>query len=254
MKIENETQTLLEKYKDKLELAKTIANLSVDEKQCLFNQDLQEVFDNIKGYEKGTQGHNYKYADLSEVHKAIKEACKNKVFFCHIETITSLKTIICHSLTGLKIEVESEKPSMEKMISLNSRVNFMQAFGSWQTYTKRYHLLALFGLAEEDNDAEELTQDKKEKKLFMPVKAPVDTVKTIDAETEKKARLLAMEGEDIFKDWFAKLAIEKQNLFSLEFKKELASIYKNINNAENNNDESVKKISKIFIPSKAPVE
>lgn len=71
---------------------------------------------------------------------------------------------------------------------------------------------------------------------------------------QKEARLLAMEGEDIFKDWFAKLAIEKQNLFSLEFKKELASIYKNINDASNNDDESVKKISKIFTPSKAPVE
>jgi hypothetical protein len=253
MKIENETQTLLEKYKDKLELVKTIANLSVDEKQCLFNQDLQEVFDNIKGYEKGTQGHNYKYADLSEVHKVIKEACKNKVFFYHIETITSLKTIICHSLTGLKIEVESEKPSMEKMISLNNRVNFMQAFGSWQTYTKRYHLLALFGVAEEDNDAEELTQDKKEKKLFTPVKAPVEPVKTIDAETEKKARLLAKEGEATFKDWFSKLPIEKQNLFSLEFKKELASEFKK-ELVLNNDDESAKKISKIFIPSKAPVE
>lgn len=71
---------------------------------------------------------------------------------------------------------------------------------------------------------------------------------------QKEARLLAMEGEDIFLDWFSKLPVEKQNLFSLEFKKELASIYKNINDVENNNDESVKKTSKIFIPAKAPVE
>jgi hypothetical protein len=71
---------------------------------------------------------------------------------------------------------------------------------------------------------------------------------------QKEARLVAMEGEDIFKDWFAKLAIEKQNLFSNEFKKELVSIYKNINDAENNDDESVKKISKIFTPTKAPVD
>ena len=233
MKIENQTQTLLEKYKEKLELVKTIANLSVDEKQCLFNQDLQEVFDNIKGYEKGTQGHNYKYADLSEVHKAIKEACKNKVFFCHIETITSLKTIICHSLTGLKIEVESEKPSMEKMISLNSRVNFMQAFGSWQTYTKRYHLLALFGVAEEDNDAEELTQDKKEKKLFIPVKAPVEPVKTIDAETQK----------DID---YIKSAIEKKVFVNIEQIKTAILNNSNIKNKQLAEPKYLEKFTKYF--------
>ena len=233
MKIENQTQTLLEKHKEKLELVKTIANLSVDEKQCLFNQDLQEVFDNIKGYEKGTQGHNYKYADLSEVHKAIKEACKNKVFFCHIETITSLKTIICHSLTGLKIEVESEKPSMEKMISLNSRVNFMQAFGSWQTYTKRYHLLALFGVAEEDNDAEELTQDKKEKKLFIPVKAPVEPVKTIDAETQK----------DID---YIKSAIEKKVFVNIEQIKSAILNNSNIKNKQLAEPKYLEKFTKYF--------
>ena len=233
MKIENQTQTLLEKHKEKLELVKTIANLSVDEKQCLFNQDLQEVFDNIKGYEKGTQGHNYKYADLSEVHKAIKEACKNKVFFCHIETITSLKTIICHSLTGLKIEVESEKPSMEKMISLNSKVNFMQAFGSWQTYTKRYHLLALFGVAEEDNDAEELTQDKKEKKLFIPVKAPVEPVKTIDAETQK----------DID---YIKSAIEKKVFVNIEQIKTAILNNSNIKNKQLAEPKYLEKFTKYF--------
>jgi len=240
MKIENQTQTLLEKHKEKLKLVKTIANLSVDEKQCLFNQDLQEVFDNIKGYEKGTQGHNYKYADLSEVHKAIKEACRNKVFFCHIETITSLKTIICHSLTGLKIEVESEKPSMEKMISLNSRVNFMQAFGSWQTYTKRYHLLALFGVAEEDNDAEELTQDKKEKKLFIPVKAPVEPVKapvepvkTIDAETQK----------DID---YIKSAIEKKVFVNIEQIKTAILNNSNIKNKQLAEPKYLEKFTKYF--------
>ena len=240
MKIENQTQTLLEKHKEKLELVKTIANLSVDEKQCLFNQDLQEVFDNIKGYEKGTQGHNYKYADLSEVHKAIKEACRNKVFFCHIETITSLKTIICHSLTGLKIEVESEKPSMEKMISLNSRVNFMQAFGSWQTYTKRYHLLALFGVAEEDNDAEELTQDKKEKKLFIPVKAPVEPVKapvepvkTIDAETQKDIN-------------YIKSAIEKKVFVNIEQIKTAILNNSNIKNKQLAEPKYLERFTKYF--------
>jgi hypothetical protein len=71
---------------------------------------------------------------------------------------------------------------------------------------------------------------------------------------QKEARLVAMEGENTFKDWFAKLSVEKQNLFSNDFKKELIAIYKYVNDAENNDDESVKKVSKIFIPSKAPVE
>jgi hypothetical protein len=71
---------------------------------------------------------------------------------------------------------------------------------------------------------------------------------------QKEARLVAMEGENTFKDWFAKLSVEKQNLFSNDFKKELIAIYIYVNDAENNDDESVKKVSKIFIPSKAPVE
>ena len=262
MKIENKTPTLLEQYKEQLELAKAIANLSPNEKECLFNQDLQDIFDNIKGYEKGTQGHNYKYANLTEVHRAIKEVCKNKVFFYHIDTATYLKTIVCHSLTGLKIEVESEKPSIEKMSSLNSRVNFMQAFGSWQTYTKRYHLLALFSVAEEDDGAEKLTENKENKveKKFLPAKAPVEPVKLVESldmdflKLQEEARLVAKGGEAIFKTWFAELSILKQNLFSNDFKKELVKIYKNVDTNSAGEEVAIEKASKLFTPAKAPVE
>ena len=71
---------------------------------------------------------------------------------------------------------------------------------------------------------------------------------------QKEARLVAMEGEDIFKDWFAKLSVEKQNLFSLEFKKELASIYKNVDTDNTGEEVTIEKVSKLFIPAKAPVE
>ena len=74
------------------------------------------------------------------------------------------------------------------------------------------------------------------------------------AEWIKQARLVATEGEDIFKDWFAKLSVEKQNLFSLEFKKELASIYKNVDTDNTGEEVTIEKVSKLFTPAKAPVE
>lgn len=71
---------------------------------------------------------------------------------------------------------------------------------------------------------------------------------------QKEARLLAMEGEDIFKDWFAKLSVEKQNLFSNDFKKELMAIYKNVDTDNAGEEVVIEKASKLFIPAKAPVE
>ena len=71
---------------------------------------------------------------------------------------------------------------------------------------------------------------------------------------QREARLVAMEGEAIFKTWFAELSIEKQNLFSNDFKKELVTIYKNVDTDSAGEEVAIEKVSKLFIPAKAPVE
>ena len=71
---------------------------------------------------------------------------------------------------------------------------------------------------------------------------------------QREARLVAMEGEAIFKTWFAELSTEKQNLFSNTFKKELAEIYKNADTDSAGEEVAIEKVSKLFIPAKAPVE
>ena len=71
---------------------------------------------------------------------------------------------------------------------------------------------------------------------------------------QKEARLVAMEGEYTFKDWFAKLSVEKQNLFSNDFKKELMAIYKNVDTDNDGEEVAIEKASKLFLPAKAPVD
>ena len=71
---------------------------------------------------------------------------------------------------------------------------------------------------------------------------------------QREARLVAMEGEAIFKTWFTELSIEKQNLFSNEFKKELVTIYKNVDTDSAGEEVAIEKVSKLFTPAKAPVE
>lgn len=182
---ENKIINLLEQYKQKIELAKEVVKLTEAEQQILFNQDWQEAIDSLKGFEKNATGHGYKYANLTEIHKVIKEAIKNKFTFIHLETDTNLITTIIHSITNLKISTQTPKPEIADLKSLNARVNFAQAMGSWQTYIKRYHLMALFALAEEDDDAEALTPKQKDKTEFAPPPA-----KTIDPQTQQDTNYL----------------------------------------------------------------
>ena len=71
---------------------------------------------------------------------------------------------------------------------------------------------------------------------------------------QREARLVAMEGEAIFRTWFAELSSEKQNLFSNDFKKELARIYKKVDTDSAGEEVAIEKVSKLFTPAKAPVE
>jgi hypothetical protein len=165
-----------------LELFSKISVLTQEQKQFLFNMHFQEVFDELKGYEKVVDGHGYKYANLKEITSKIKPIIKGKFCYMHINSKTYLKTTIRHFLTGLEISSVTAIPTDEMLGTALTTKNLVQKFGSWQTYTKRYHLLALFGLAEEDDDAQSLTENKQQP----TVKQPDNIGKPINIDNLKK--------------------------------------------------------------------
>jgi len=173
-----------------LEIFSKISVLTQEQKQFLFDKDFQEVFDNIDGFKKDNEAtvltkdgksYKYKYVDLSAVTTVVKEAIKDKFYYVHFTDDLYLKTVVRHYLTGLEISVSTKIPEANNLIDM-VRGNFAQRFGSWQTYTKRYHLLALFGLAEEDDDAQSLTENKQQP----TVKQPDNIGKPINIDILKK--------------------------------------------------------------------
>lgn len=93
-----------------------------------------------------------KYADLSAVIDAIKEALNtNGIFFTQIVGYTKNRVYIETALLHESGEMLSGKTPV--FIS-ETKYNESQAFGSAVTYSKRYALQAMLGVATEDDDGE----------------------------------------------------------------------------------------------------
>jgi hypothetical protein len=165
-----------------LEIFNKISVLTQEQKQFLFDLDFQQVFENLKGYEKNTQGHGYNYANLKEVSLKIKDIIKGKFYYIHTNNKKYLKTTVRHLLTGLEISSVTAIPTDEMLGTALTTKNLVQKFGAWQTYTKRYHLIALFGLSEEDDGAQSLTENKQQP----TVKQPDNIGKPINIDNLKK--------------------------------------------------------------------
>ena len=188
---EEATAEKLKSIENLLVLADKAISLTQEQKQFLFDKDFQEAFDSIQGFKKDNEAtvltkdgksYKYKYVDLSAVTTVVKEAIKDKFYYVHFTDDLYLKTVVRHYLTGLEISISTKIPETNNLIDMLSRGNFAQRFGSWQTYTKRYHLLALFGLAEEDDDAQSLTDNKQQP----TVKQPDNIGKPINIDNLKK--------------------------------------------------------------------
>ncbi len=100
-----------------------------------------------------------RYADLAGVWEAIREPLsKNGLSVAQLPYIENDKTI----LTTLLLHISGEWLSSDIAIT-PVKLNDPQAMGSAITYSRRYSLGALLGVAaEEDDDAEEATDRKKE--------------------------------------------------------------------------------------------
>lgn len=102
---------------------------------------------------KNKQGHNYKYADFASILNVCYEAFSEQelVLIQPMEEDDqgrmSLKTILMHIPSGQWVSAKMSFPPLK-----GTEKNDCQAIGSIQTYWRRYSLLSLIGLDDEDDD------------------------------------------------------------------------------------------------------
>lgn len=98
---------------------------------------------------RGTQGYGYKYADLAEVESIIKPVLKeNGLAYYHSRTVVGEDTEY-EELHIVDIET-GEKHLMDMRLCVKS--SDPQVKGSDETYSRRYSLMAVFGLSPVDDD------------------------------------------------------------------------------------------------------
>ena len=117
----------------------------------------------LENASKDKAGHGYKYADLGMVINAAKEHLANNglavtQLLGDLNGKRSLITMLTHS-SGQYIssEVELEAANLQGGAGKNP----VQVLGSAITYHRRYAYAAIIGLAQEDDNAADITKNKK---------------------------------------------------------------------------------------------
>jgi hypothetical protein len=124
-------------------------------------QSLQLVQNDLRNPTKDTKGHNYKYAQLDQILEILKPVLtKHDLGIMQspsgavVEGCLTLKTVIFHKSGEHLIE--------EFQIPIPQGRNVTQDYGSALSYARRYSILSLFSLAQEDDDGQG-TKPKSEK-------------------------------------------------------------------------------------------
>ena len=108
---------------------------------------------------KNAEGYGYKYADMARVHDYIAVINGSYYQFTKTDEIDQKTYIWTHrnadDILDEAIEVRGARV-VDATLS-NGKQNPAQANGSALTYARRYSLYMAYGLAVEDNDAEDLT-------------------------------------------------------------------------------------------------
>jgi hypothetical protein len=103
---------------------------------------------------KDSKGNYGTYTSLAAVISVAKEA--SAFGLCHVQTMRPYGDEFGHVLTTTLLHVSGEQ--LESTIFLpaksDGRGNYMQALGSALTYARRYALLAIYGLASDDDDGQ----------------------------------------------------------------------------------------------------
>lgn len=116
---------------------------------------------------KNTQGYNYKYADLAQIHEYLES--EGLRYTQYIETLVAgteaidyVHTIIySKDKDGKWVKGDDLRGCRVVNAELQGKSNSAQEAGSGLTYARRYSLLLAFGLATDDDDAESLTRPPK---------------------------------------------------------------------------------------------
>lgn len=135
-----------------------------------------------KTLKKNSKGYNYKYTDLAGIHEALAEAgISYWQEVTQVEGRDFIKTHVIDDETGEEIR-SGLGSEIVKVEEINGKVNAPQALGASISYSRRYSLLLILGLATEDDDAESLTQSKQSNRLdFDKIKETLKTITTPEA-------------------------------------------------------------------------
>lgn len=145
----------------------------------------------MDGAKKGSKNEHFrsKYADLSSVIDAVKEPLSsNGIAFVQMP---SADGPVVHVTTVL---IHESGEHIQSTMSATAKDPGPQAVGSTLTYLRRYSLMAMVGIAPEDDDGNEGQGSKPETKT-LPVTPPPASNNGI---TEQQLKLLSIECERVF--------------------------------------------------------
>lgn len=106
---------------------------------------------------KGGSKYSYQYVDIAQIHEYLEE--NNMSYYQYIDRIDNDDYIMTVKIIDGK-ESQPLRGSRVVDATLFANDNPAQKQGSALTYARRYSLLMAFGLATEDNDANELNIEK----------------------------------------------------------------------------------------------
>lgn len=180
MDMEQEVMNLRDSSKDSYSISNT--HLMSDDIRQLAQAFLQAK-QSMGGAKKNSKSNLHKYANLTAVYEAVEEALfSNNIIIWHFaerldENDLVLHTRLIHSPTGQFIQdtrpMKSEKPGN-------------QGIGSANTYMRRYAVLNLCALGDEDDDGEAERSYIEKKQYNTPTDSPLINVKQVE---ELKAAL-----------------------------------------------------------------
>lgn len=101
---------------------------------------------------KNKQGHNYKYAPLSDIVQQIKQSLQQVGISYRFEQTTSEQGAIIITCVTTHVDGHSERTSMSASPDTSGSKNSVQAIGSTVSYLQRYTLTGSLGIATADDD------------------------------------------------------------------------------------------------------
>ena len=116
-------------------------------------QSLRLAQEEISNPKKDTKGHNYKYAQLDQVLAIIKPIL-SKYGLGLMQTPTGKIEEGCLTLKTIIFHESGQHLAEQFQIPIPQGRNITQDFGSCLSYARRYSILSLFSLAQEDDDGQ----------------------------------------------------------------------------------------------------